>query len=174
MRIFSVSLHTPFVTCLLLLSLVSISGTLQSQNDNSSDFNSEVESLRIGYITKQLALTTQEAQQFWPVYNEYQDKLKELRKGLNQFRKDSRQDFRTMSDEDLEELVDLMIDSKQQEMELFSEYYAKYREVLPIRKVALLYKAEADFNSHLVKEIRNRIKQAMERRQQNRRFNRRP
>lgn len=38
------------------------------------------EALQIAFITKELALTTDEAQKFWPVYNNYQSEVKTARK----------------------------------------------------------------------------------------------
>ncbi len=38
------------------------------------------ESLKIAYITKELNLTTAEAEKFWPVYNAYQAEIKKVKK----------------------------------------------------------------------------------------------
>ncbi len=38
----------------------------------------KIEALRIAYLTKQLDLSTEEAQRFWPVYNEYTTGAKAL------------------------------------------------------------------------------------------------
>lgn len=35
-----------------------------------------LESMQIAYLTRELALTPEEAQQFWPVYNKYRKELK--------------------------------------------------------------------------------------------------
>jgi hypothetical protein len=40
-----------------------------------------LQGIKIAFITKQLALTTEEAQKFWPLYNDFSDKAKSLRKG---------------------------------------------------------------------------------------------
>ncbi len=40
----------------------------------------EIEAIHIAYITKELELTTDEAQKFWPVYNSYQTEAKKLMK----------------------------------------------------------------------------------------------
>ncbi len=40
-----------------------------------------LQGIKIAFITKQLALSTEEAQKFWPLYNEFSDKAKSLRKG---------------------------------------------------------------------------------------------
>lgn len=39
-----------------------------------------MKSLKIAYMTEQLALTPEESEKFWPVYNQYQDQLNDLRK----------------------------------------------------------------------------------------------
>lgn len=38
-----------------------------------------IQNLKIGFVTKRLALTTEEAQKFWPLYNEYASELKKSR-----------------------------------------------------------------------------------------------
>ena len=38
-----------------------------------------IQNLKIGFVTRQLALTSEEAQKFWPVYNEYTNELKKAR-----------------------------------------------------------------------------------------------
>ena len=52
--------------------------------DNKAERQNErkenIEAMKIGFLTKKLDLTPEEAQKFWPVYNQYSDKMKELRK----------------------------------------------------------------------------------------------
>lgn len=38
-----------------------------------------IQNLKIGFVTRQLALTSEEAQRFWPLYNEYTNELKKAR-----------------------------------------------------------------------------------------------
>ena len=40
----------------------------------------QIEAIKVAFITKKLDLTTEEAQKFWPVYNNYQKELMELMK----------------------------------------------------------------------------------------------
>ena len=40
-----------------------------------------LQGIKIAFITKQLSLSTEEAQKFWPLYNDFSDKAKSLRKG---------------------------------------------------------------------------------------------
>ncbi len=38
------------------------------------------EAIQVAYLTKELSLTTEEAQKFWPVFNTYKDEIKRARK----------------------------------------------------------------------------------------------
>ena len=51
-----------------------------SQRDVEMPERRTIESLKVAYITKQLILTPDEAQKFWPVYNMYVNELKAARK----------------------------------------------------------------------------------------------
>ena len=41
-----------------------------------------IEAIKVAFITKKLDLTTEEAQKFWPVYNNYQKELMVLMRNL--------------------------------------------------------------------------------------------
>ena len=43
------------------------------------DDNDRVEVVKMAYMTHELNLTTQEAQNFWPVYNNYVNEIKQAR-----------------------------------------------------------------------------------------------
>src|SRR6478672_6283805 len=47
-----------------------------------------LEAYKIAYLTKKLNLSPQEAQQFWPIYNKYQQEIKSARSDLKSNRPD--------------------------------------------------------------------------------------
>ena len=114
----------------------------------------EIESLKIAFITKKLDLTPDEAKVFWPVYNEYEDKLKDLRQKRRKETKDAKENFDEMTDKEIEALVDGEIAFRQKEFDLQKEYHSKFKSVLPIRKVAKLYQAEEQFKRELLKKMK--------------------
>lgn len=113
----------------------------------------KIEALRVSFISQKVSLTTQEAQLFWPLYNEYNDKLDLNRKifrkqyGLNS-------DFSVKTDKEAEMYLNAELTLKQKEFELYKEYYEKFKKALPVKKVALLRKAEEDFKKELIKNIK--------------------
>jgi CRISPR/Cas system-associated endonuclease Cas1 len=47
----------------------------QDEQDFANKKQADIEALKVAFISKELALTPQEAQQFWPVYNQYSNEL---------------------------------------------------------------------------------------------------
>jgi len=109
---------------------------------------------KIAFFTGKIQLTPEEAQLFWPIYNEYQNKknkiFEERRIALVHYT----QNFKTMSDKEIEEVADKFIDYKKQETSLLEEYHKKYKEILPIHKVMRVYQADNQFKNFLLQQIR--------------------
>lgn len=117
---------------------------------------------RAEVFTRVLNLTPEEAQNFWPVYNEFTDKREQAQQEL----KPAKQ-LDQMSDAEVEEQIKRHFEMKQRDIDLEREAYQKLRKVLPIRKIAKLPMAEREFRESLIK----RLQEARERkndRQQNR------
>lgn len=113
----------------------------------------QFESQRIAFITRELSLTPDEAQAFWPVYNEYNEKRNQLMiRHRSQRTNENKLD--ELSDEQLHELADADISNMEEMTALRRQYHQKFKEILPIKKVVKLYAAERDFNRHLFNENR--------------------
>ncbi len=118
------------------------------------DKKEQIEAMRVAFITKQLDLNSKEAQQFWPVFNEYQDKLEAMRKAR---RKDNKMTSpETMNDKEAETFIDNEIDFRVKEADLQKQYFTRFKQVLPVKKVALLVRAEDDFKRELLKQIKEK------------------
>lgn len=118
------------------------------------DKREKVEAMKIGYLTEQLNLSPAEAQKFWPVYNEFQQKQQQTKKSWRQF-ENGQISPDDLSDEQLNELMLARIESKIDEAQLEKQYHQKFIDVLGIPKTAQLYKAENDFKRELLKQIRD-------------------
>ncbi len=113
----------------------------------------KVETMKVGFITERLNLTVEEAKTFWPVYNQYQDELETLRKPRRENLMNAKKNFDEMSDKDIEKAVDSEIAFRQSELDLLKKYHPQFKKVLPIKKVAKLYRAEEDFKGKIVDMI---------------------
>ena len=131
-------------------------GFAQPNQAKKGDRKEKIEAMKVAYITDKLDLTPKEAQQFWPVFNEFDDKLKDLRQGRKKDTKDGMDNLDQLSDKEVETLIDSEIGYRQRELDLLKEYHAKFKAVLPARKVAKLYRAQEDFKRELLKKIQER------------------
>ena len=107
-----------------------------------------VEAQRIGFITQRVNLTPEESQQFWPIYNEYTDKMRQIRSSNK-----GEKSFDDMSDADTEKMIMSQFDKESRVMDLRKEYYQKFKKVISVKKIAKLYKAEQDFKGEMLKQL---------------------
>jgi len=116
----------------------------------------ELESRRVAFITRELSLTPQEAQVFWPVYNEYHEKrLKMMVSHRNQ--RIETTNIEDLAENELLEIAENEILSLEEMASLRREYHEKFKDILPILKVVKLYNAERGFNRQLLEDGRGGI-----------------
>jgi len=116
----------------------------------------KIESLRIAYITKEHRLSTNESQQFRPVYKQFQEELKVIRKNRKLDIMEAKINFDSMTDVEIAKMIDGDFQFQQLELDLRKKYVEEYKKVLPVRKVAKLLRAEHTFKIELLREFRNR------------------
>ena len=136
---------------LILVFLVSATVCAQGQR------HEKIKALKIAYITEQLNLSPAEAEKFWPVYNEYDDKIAILR---NEERVEIFQRFRngieSMSDSEANELLDKAMTIKTKELEYNKILIQELRKVLSPKKIIKLKKVEEDFKRRLLERYKER------------------
>jgi hypothetical protein len=140
----------------LLFSMLTVRTFAQERGKMDGDKREKVEAMKIGFITQKLDLTPEEAKVFWPVYNKMSGELEAIRKNRRNDMRDAKEDFSTMTDKEVEKIVDNEIAFRQNELDIMKKYHGQFKQVLPIKKVALLYRAEEEFKRHLLSEIRKR------------------
>jgi hypothetical protein len=123
-----------------------------------SSKNEKIESMKVAFLSTKLELTAKEAQQFWPLYNEFQQKMEKLRKSKKSDFEDIKSKIESGTDKELTIYMDEVFAARQKELDLQKEYYEKYAKVVPLKKVALLYQAENQFKRELLKKIKEKSK----------------
>lgn len=110
----------------------------------------KVEALRIAYITEKVELTSHEAEKFWPVYNEYNDKIKAIRRNM---RKSYRDRSENMSEKEAEQLYLIFIQSKQAEADVHRQYNEKLKGIIGAKKMVKLHVAEEEFRRKVMEAV---------------------
>ena len=107
-----------------------------------------IEAIKVAFITKKLDLKTEEAQKFWPVYNNYQKELMVLMR--------KRREDRQKTDIDPNEKINVDLTYESRMLDLKKKYKKLYLKVIPAEKVLLLYQAEREFRERLIKQLKDR------------------
>ncbi|MBV9962369.1 MAG: hypothetical protein JO072_08985 [Parafilimonas sp.] len=119
---------------ILLLFLFFHSYFCQSQPPDGDDGN-RVEVIKMAYITHELNLTPQEAQNFWPVYNNYVNEIKQAR---NQYPNDE-------------------VAFEKRAVEIKERYQENFKKILGNKQRAnKVYTTDKQFNTALNNELKNR------------------
>ncbi len=136
--------------CLFVLTLEGFGQNPDAQRPTRERLQAQ----KIAFITQHLALTPNEAQQFWPVYNEFDAKRLKYHAAANKALKKIN-DADNLSDKELDELANEFLTNQLQDAQLQVEYHEKFKKILPIKKVVKLYSAEKKFRNMLLKKLGN-------------------
>jgi len=136
-----------------ILLFVLVTSISFSQNESKSE---KVETMKIAFLTNKLNFTAKEAQVFWPLYNEYNQKIEALRKAKKSEYDEIKSKNGTPTDKEIAAYMEEVFATKQKELDVQKDYYAKYVKVLPMKKVALLYQAENQFKKELLRIIKDK------------------
>ena len=108
---------------------------------------------RIAYFTEKIGLTSEEAQVFWPIYNEMDKKRTALFDEKAALLQTFISGANSLNDRQTNEQLNRLVAINQQEGALHGEYDARFRRVLPAQKVMNLYVAEMGFRNYLLQTM---------------------
>ncbi len=101
--------------------------------------------IKMGYIAKQLNLSPEEAERFWPVYNQYTEEIRKTKIDAIGNKED--------------EIV-----TEEKIVNIRKKYSNEFAKVLPQNKVNLFFRSERQFGNFVQKEIERRQLRMQQRR----------
>lgn len=118
----------------------------EGAEERGSGWMEKVKAARVAFLTNELNLSSEEAQAFWPVYNQAQAEKDEAYAKV-------REAYRSMmdavkegkSDKEVANLLKAYLKASKVPSEIDEEYAPEYLKVLPASKVAKLYVSEEKF-----------------------------
>ncbi|TSA36514.1 MAG: hypothetical protein D4R64_07815 [Porphyromonadaceae bacterium] len=139
----------------IMMCMLLISGAALGQNEPTrfQAAMAKMKAERVSFLTDKLQLTVEEAEKFWPVYNEYLTKREEMMWGKRQ---KMHRDFAPsqLSDEEMNKMLNDILDQEVQLAQLKKDYFVRLKAILPIRKVLTLHRVEQEFMNHMLNQIR--------------------
>ena len=110
---------------------------------------------KVAFFNQKLDLTTQESEDFWPVYNEYWKRKNQIYDDKRTAMKYCSKNIDEMTNEEIIKYADMYINFQKQESELLIEFNEKFKKVLPPKKVFVFYKTDYEFKTYLLQQIKN-------------------
>jgi len=115
-----------------------------------------IKALKVAYISEKLDLTSIEAEGFWPIFNQFEDKQNQLQKQKKQLIKQSNpENASTLSEKETYQII-------QEEDKIDSETQNNKRKlvkdlqgVIPNQKIIMLKNLEVEFKQKLLDQIKN-------------------
>ena len=101
------------------------------------------------YMSEKAGLTSEEAEKFFPIYFELQDKKKALNKQRWMKAKQGKNSGTT--EEEYNTIINQFMDTETDILDLEKEYIEKFRKVLSNQKIYMIYWAEIKFNRNMMK-----------------------
>jgi hypothetical protein len=100
----------------------------------------KIQSLKIAFITQKLQLTPDEAQKFWPVYNQYDNEIRTIESNNN---------------------PNDPLGKEEKLLNTRKKYLGSFEKILGPDKTNRLFNAERDFRGLLIRRLQNRNQQRL-------------
>ncbi|MBL7952252.1 MAG: Spy/CpxP family protein refolding chaperone [Flavobacteriales bacterium] len=142
----------------LLIGSLNVNAQDEDMPPPSGERLKEIKAQKSAYITSRLELTPEQAQQFWPIYNEMDEKQDALRKEMRELHKSAKGDS-TLTEAEASQILDKALQTRQKELDLERTYSERFKKSIGAVKTLKLKKAERDFNKEVLKRFRDRMEE---------------
>ncbi|CAG5087624.1 hypothetical protein CRYO30217_03530 [Parvicella tangerina] len=135
---------------MMLLLIGSTSMVAQGHGPKEGKMSKEEKDAKmIGFLTEKLDITSEEAEDFWPVFNAYREALKDNHKSFKGEKPGKDVKLDDMTDAEVRELIDNGFKMKERDLEIKKEYNEKFINILGVKRTAKLYHLEKEFRKNL-------------------------
>ena len=137
------------ILLIVLMALLSFSLTSMAQRRPQE----RIQAVKVGYITNKIKLSEEQAVQFWPVYNRYEEDMMQLRKRFIKKFRNEKEDFR---EKEPLSYIENNLDFQEAVISLKRTYKDEFLKVISARQLADLYIAEKEFRQMVIQKLRER------------------
>ncbi|RNI29064.1 Spy/CpxP family protein refolding chaperone [Rufibacter latericius] len=115
----------------------------------------KIETAKIAFITDKVNLSGDQAQRFWPLYQEHDRRRSELRQKSRSLREENLNNY---TDAQIQAGLEARLNFRQRELDLDKEYMDKYLRIVSPRQLAQFYRAEREFTKLLLERLQTASK----------------
>lgn len=137
-----------------VLLALAVSFSAMAQNQPKQNNHERFEAEKVAYITQQLSLTVEEAQAFWPVYNEAQKEQREYFASVREAKKALRQALdEGKSDAEVKPLLDAYLKIRAEKPDSFAARRDAFVKAIGEAKTSKFYLSEDSFRNKALREM---------------------
>ena len=154
------------LAALLLFALITLNASVAFAQQNKKfpppkphPSGEQIQMQKIAFFTSELQLTPQEAEKFWPLYNQLWEERGQARKETMVALHNLTQAVEAepaKGDAEIKKLSDIYLANYAMESELLKDHFSKFEKILPVKKAAKILYAEEKFRRMLIKQLRHR------------------
>lgn len=137
--------------CLLILSQNTFAQRGESRKQRWEKFRAE----KVAFLTSNLDLTPEEAQKFWPIYNQMEKERQEAQDQRREVERKVQEAGGSMSKKEIVDLTREFTSTMKHEGALISKYNEEFLKILPPEKVLKIYQSENEFRMKIFKRYRD-------------------
>lgn len=115
-----------------------------------------IKSLKVGFITEKVGLTSDEATSFWPIYMAHEEALGKLRRQERREVNGKMEEIEALSEYEIDKILNSLMSLEKEKQELNQNYLKEIRKVISAKKTLLLIQAEIAFKKRLLQEMQKR------------------
>lgn len=142
-----------FIILSLFLSSLMLTSA-HAANNSQGDWKQRIMSEKIAFLTIEMGITPEEAQAFWPVYNQVEKERDEaVRLVFQSFKALEDAVAAGKSEKEVAKLLETYLDALEQQSKIDTQASAKYEKVLSVKKLAKLYVGEEKFRRQQVRRL---------------------
>ncbi|MEJ5317661.1 MAG: hypothetical protein WHS63_11680 [Tenuifilum sp.] len=119
----------------------------------TNDTEKALKAEKVAFLTKKLDLTQDEAKKFWPLYDEYWEKKIKILNDRRKLADDFIQNINNITDKEAVDYASRYVESQKRESDLIAEYNKLLLQILPPKKVMLLYQSNYEFKNYLLQKV---------------------
>ena len=118
------------------------------------NWKEKIMSEKIAFLTMEMGITPEEAQVFWPVYNQVDKERDEaIRSVFRSYKAIEDAVAAGKGEKELNKLLDEYVAALEAQGEVEQKAYKDYAKVLPVEKLAKLYVAEEKFRRQHIRKL---------------------
>ncbi|MDD2191167.1 MAG: hypothetical protein PHO12_01290 [Bacteroidales bacterium] len=119
------------------------------------NFTNKMKVNKIAYLTDKLDLSVEEAQKFWPIFNNYEDEMNAVREKMRP--RDTtkegfpmRPDFLKMTEKEAQDMINRHLKSKREIIDIQDKYSKEFKKAIPTQKIMMLFMLEKRYISDVI------------------------